>query len=311
MTLIWNQVGPAAREAIERAAPDVEVLDIPLDPEAAPGRPADVLFARPRPDLPRAALSSIDVSWADGVPWVHSLSVGIDQYPPGLLAERVVTVPRGVWSGAVAEYVLAAILSAEKRMPWIYSGAHVPLFTLGLLRDATVGIVGFGDIGQAVARLLAPLGSNVVATRRCGERSPLAGVSIVPLDRLFAQSDHIVLTVPTTSETIGLIGDSVLAEVKPGAHLINVARGSVVDDAALLRALDDGRLSAATLDVTEPEPLPDDHPLRQREAVRISPHVSGAARGLEHRAFEAFTDNVRRFLSREPLQGVADIDKGY
>src|SRR5205823_6050030 len=128
---------------------------------------------------------------------------------------------------------------------------------------------------------------------------------------LLDDADHVVICAPATKDTIGLFDDAAFASLKRGAHVVNVARGAIVDHGALLAALDSGQVGRATLDVVQPEPLPDGHPLYHHHNVRISPHISWAAPTTSQRVVAGFTDNLRRYMEGARLQGVVDIDAGY
>lgn len=309
--VVWSQLGPEAGRAISAALPDVEPVEIPLAPESSPAMPSKILIARPRRDLAPDELATVDTSWASGVEWVHSISTGIDGYPPSLLAGRTVTVARGVPSVNIAEFVLAAALSAVKHIPAIWQPGTDVGRKAGKLHGATLGIVGFGTIGQAIARRALPFGMRVLAVRRTDQPSPLPEVELVPLAALLGRSDHVVLALPLTAATRRLLNAESLALLKPGAHLINVARGGHIDQEALLAALDDGRVGLATLDVTEPEPLPDGHPLLARPRVRISDHVAGYSPTVGAEILANVVENLRRHLAGEPLLGGVNPIAGY
>jgi phosphoglycerate dehydrogenase-like enzyme len=309
---VWNQAGARIGDAVRSQLPDTEVIDIALDPASLPATKAAILLAWPRRDLPAAARERVDVSWAREIRWVHSAMTGIDDYPTALLRGRLVTCSRGLAATPAAEYVLAAILSAEKHIPELWDDRLALSLPIGSLAGSTLGIVGLGEIGRAVAERALAFGMRVVATRRTNRPSPLPAVRIVELRELLSVSDHVALTLPATAQTQRLIGADALAWARPGAHIINVARGVLIDDDALLAALDDGRVRLATLDATDPEPLRADHPLRRHPRVRLSPHVSARDSGGLERLAERFALNYRRWVAdAEDLLGVVDLDAGY
>jgi phosphoglycerate dehydrogenase-like enzyme len=218
-----------------------------------------------------------------------------------------------VMSAPIAEFVFAAILAVEKQLPAMW-GPDAPVAgaaQLGTLEGATVGLVGLGSIGTAVATRALAFGMNVVAARRGEQPSGLPGVTVAPLLDVVAAADHLVLAAPATAATRNLIDAAVLNAVKPGVHIVTVARGSLIDQDALLASLYAGRVGWASLDVTEPETLPADHPLVRHPRVRISPHVSWSAPQVRPRNVERFIDNLRRYLAGEPLVGVVDAAAGY
>jgi phosphoglycerate dehydrogenase-like enzyme len=307
---VWNQAGSAIGNLVRARLPGSHVIDIPLDPSGTPAPDAEILLAWPRRDLPAAAREGVDVGWARNIRWVHSAMTGIDDYPSALLQQRLVTCSRGLAAVPAAEYVLAAILSAEKQIPavWRDNLASAPI---GTLLDRTLGIVGLGEIGNAVANRALAFGMHIVATRRTDRPSPNANVSLVTLDELLSESDHIALTLPATPATRHCINASALAQLRRGAHIVNVARGSLIDDDALLTALDDGRVGLATLDVTDPEPLPATHPFRSHPRVRLSPHVSARDPHGLGRLVDRFATNYHRYTAGQELLGLVDLKAGY
>ncbi|MEJ7933023.1 D-isomer specific 2-hydroxyacid dehydrogenase family protein [Sphingobium sp. AN558] len=274
---------------------------------------ADILLIRPSPSWREPSVPRPDL-WPGRLKWVYSASAGVDFYPDWLLDAPLVTCGRGVASEEIADYVIAAIyaqaknleaVTARSRAQWVQS-------PLGRVSGTTIGIVGFGAIGAAVARRGLALGAQVIAVRRSGAQAGVAGVQLVgDVADLVAQADHILLSVPATPQTRHLVGDALLAQVRPGAHLINVARGSVVDQDALIRALDDGRLGFATLDVTDPEPLPEGHPLYTHPKVRLTPHISSNYQQVRHRLLEKVNDDLTRFIRGEKPTDIVDPVRGY
>jgi len=173
-------------------------------------------------------------------------------------------------------------------------------------------LVGLGGIGLATAERALPFGMKVRALLRRPEPSPLEGVEMVgSLDELLPEADHLVLAAPATPRTRHLINAETLALVKPGVHLVNIARGALVDQDALRVALDDGRVAMATLDTVDPEPLPEGHWLYSHPKVRLSAHVSWASPAGMARTLEIFVDNLRRYAAGEQVLHVVDADEGY
>ena len=249
------------------------------------------------------------------VPWVHTLSAGVDRFPFGAASGKVVTCSRGASSVAMAEWVLAVMLAFEKQLPasWL---AEPPeqwnTASLGGLAGRTVGIVGLGAVGTEVARRALAFDMDVIGVRRSAAPAPLPGLTLASsLPALLAASHHVVLCAPATEATARLIDVDALASCRRGVHLVNVARGSLVDNDALLGALDDGTVAAASLDVVDPEPLPAGHPFYRHPGVRLTPHISWSGPTSLSRTMELFVDNLRRFRAGEPLHGLVDIDAGY
>jgi phosphoglycerate dehydrogenase-like enzyme len=249
------------------------------------------------------------------IAWAHVLGAGVDRFPFDALAGRPLTCSRGAASVAIAEWVLAVMLAFEKSLPeiWVDSAPeHWNIAALGSLAGKTVGLVGIGAIGTEVARRAAAFDAQVVAVRRTEAGPPLPGIEIVSgLSDLLAQSDHVVIAAPATAETRHLMDAEAFAAVKPGVHLVNIARGTLVDQDALRVALDDGRVARASLDTVDPEPLPEGHWLYSHPGVRLSPHISWSSPNTMPRTLGLFMENLERFRAGEPLAGVVDPVAGY
>jgi phosphoglycerate dehydrogenase-like enzyme len=189
--------------------------------------------------------------------------------------------------------------------------AHWGLADLGSLDGKVLGIFGFGSIGRATAAKALPFGMRVVAVRRSDAPSGVDGVEIVDLPELAAVADHLVLCAPSTPATERIIDDRVFARTKPTAHLVNVGRGTLVDQDALIRALDEDRLAFASIDVADPEPLPAGHRLYSHPKVHLSPHISWCSPSQQSRTGEILLENVRRWLAGEELHGLVDSRHRY
>jgi phosphoglycerate dehydrogenase-like enzyme len=286
---------------------------------------ADFLGA-PRPDallacwMPRAALESI---WdlVAHVPWIHSRSAGVEEVlvPELVEGDTVLTNARGVFSPALAEFTLGAILYFAKgfrRMIGSQAAGRWDPFDLEPVAGRTLGIVGYGDIGRAVAEKARAFGMRVLAVRRRPEASagdPLVD-EVVSLDRrvdLMRRADDVVVATPLTPETRGLVGRAEIAAMKPGATLINLGRGPVVDEPALIEALEARRIRGAALDVFTVEPLPAGHPFYRLENVLLSPHCADNKPGWLEESLRFFLTNLERFRRGEPLLNVVDKQRGY
>lgn len=289
------------------------VLDLaPGALTAVPGE-ASVLFVLPAP-AGQSLQAPPPPHWPARVRWVQLASVGIDYYPPWLFRGPVVTSARGTASDAIAEYALAAIFSAAKQIPqiWLGDASQWRRLSLGLVKGSVLGLYGFGSIGQALARRALALGMRVLALRRSDAPFNVDGVEAVStLEQLLARCDHLVLAAPATAATRHAINASTLAHAKPGLHLINVARGTLVDHDALLAALDAGQLALATLDVTDPEPLPAGHAFYGHPKVRLSPHISPSTGQIVPALIDKFLNNLERLRSGAPLVDVVDTARGY
>jgi len=302
---VLNELGGKIGDRIRAALPEVEVVDLgPEDPP--PDLTGDVLFGGWGPHT---------FTYAERVPWIQLSGTGVDKVPPKLFEGRVVTCARGASAVPISEFVVGAMLAFEKRFPEIWltePPEHWNFARLGGLDGRTVGIVGLGGIGTAVAARVLPFGMRVVALRRTGAASSVDGVELVAeLEDVLVQADHLVLAVPLTPRTEHLLDAEAFAKVKPGVHLVNIARGRLVDQDALRVALDDGRVAMATLDTVDPEPLPTGHWLYEHPKVRVSAHVSWASHAGIDSTVVLFVDNLRRRLAGEPLQDVVDPAEGY
>jgi phosphoglycerate dehydrogenase-like enzyme len=259
------------------------------------------------------------VRWleATNVRWFALTGTGIDKVPPAVFEGRTVTCARGASAVPISEWVLAAILAAAKRFPGVFLTEpprhwNFPTEPLAPLQGSTLGLVGLGGIGRAVAERALPFGMTVKALRRTDAPSPLPGVEIVrDLDALLEDADHLVLAAPATARTRHLLDAAAFARVRPGVHLVNIARGALVDQEALRAALDDGRVALATLDTVDPEPLPAGHWMYTHPKVQVSAHVSWYSPDMQRTAVEMFVDNLGRFLRGEPLHDVVDPVEGY
>jgi phosphoglycerate dehydrogenase-like enzyme len=273
--------------------------------------------------------------------WVHSATAGIGSmlYPEMLASDVLLTNSAGIHAPPMAETVLGMMLHfargldvavrAQAEGVW---AAHRFEEEPGVAREvagATVGIVGLGGIGREVARRARAVGMNVVAVRRRSAAETFAGSGAGAgagsmeggahevlqgpgaLAALLARSDYVLIAVPSTRETRGMIGAAELAAMRRDAVLINVARGDIVDEDALVEALRGGRLRGAALDVFREEPLPSASPLWRLPNVLITPHVSGTTDGFWPRETELITDNVGRYLGGRPLRNVVDRNAGY
>jgi len=264
--------------------------------------------------------------------WVHSATSGVERAltPAALERGLVVTNARGVFSRPIAEYVMMMILAISRRLPQLLElqreRTWQPLEGAEL-RDVTVGIVGLGSIGRAVGALASGFGCRVVAVRRRAEggegsmhgdeEQPFGPLRLdrvggpATLPELLAESDFIVLAAPLTPETEEMINAETLAMIKPGAWLINVARGRLIDERALLRALRDGELGGAVLDTFRDEPLPPMSTFYDLPNVIVTPHTAWSSGRVLDRSVELFCDNLRRFATGEPLRNVVDPSAGY
>ena len=253
--------------------------------------------------------------------WVHSRSAGLDSLLfPALVDSPVpLTNSSGVYSRSLGEFVALGVLFFAKdlhRMQRNQADGRWAPYDVDMAEGKTMGIVGYGDIGRAAARLAKGLGMHVIALRRRPEQSqgdPLVD-EVMGNDRLhelMARSDYVVVTAPLTPDTRGLVSAQAIAAMKPGAVMINVGRGAVIDEPALIDALRQQRIRGAALDVFAQEPLPDGHPMYGLDNLLLSPHCADHTLTWIDDAMVFFTDNLERFLRGEPLRNVVEKRLGY
>ncbi len=256
---------------------------------------------------------------AQHLEWIHVAAAGVDTQLFDELAESdvVVTNAKGVFDRPIAEFVLASILAVAKdvhRSHDLQTSRTWEHRETRTVAGATVLVVGTGSIGREIARLLRVVGMDVRgAGRTARESDPDFGsvVSSADLVDHVGWADHVVVVAPLTDATRNLIDASVLSAMKPTAHLVNVGRGPIVDEAALVSALESGTIAAATLDVFQTEPLPNDHPLWTTPGVAITPHMSGDVVGWTDTLARQFVDNAQRWMDGTPLMNVVDKQLGF
>lgn len=252
--------------------------------------------------------------WPFKLKWVQIASAGIDAFPDWVFEAPLVTTGRGISAEAIAEYVVAAIFGHEKQMfdgLLARSADEWTKRTLGLVSGKSVGIYGYGAIGRRAAEKLAALGMNVSAVKREPPQETGNVRFVASLEELVASVDHLVLAVPLTDATRRSVNAEIFAVAKPGLHVINICRGEVLDDDALLAAIDNGQVSAATLDVTAPEPLPVGHVFYTHPKIRLTPHISWSSEDNADRIAAKLHDNLDRFLAGEALTDVVVAGRGY
>ena len=266
-------------------------------------------------------LLSAAIPPATGARWIHSLWTGVDNVlcPEILASPLPLTNGRGVFRRPLAEWSIGAMLYFAYRMRRMVRQQQAGVweaFTTEEIQGKTLGIIGYGGIGSTTAGLARSFGMRIVALRRrpeLFEKDTLVDQSFAPsqLNELLAGSDYVLLATPLTDETRGLIGAAQIAAMKPASVLINVGRGAVVDEAALIKALDDGKIRGAALDVFAVEPLPAEHPFYRMENVLLSPHTADHVQDFIHLAVEAFLENLKRFQAGQPLMNLVDKHAGY
>ncbi len=311
-------------EAIAAAAPGSRLVSVSWE-GLADGDLSDVEVLLRGP-LPTGVFDRI-LARAPRLMWVHSATAGVERVltPTALERGLAITNARGVFSDPIAEYVLMWILAVSRRLPLLLElqreRTWQPLEGREMA-DVTVGVVGLGSIGRRVAEVALDMGARVVATRRNPDMAGPDGapdeltalIDMLPADglqQLMAQSDFVVLALPLTPETTDLVNSDLLAHAKPGSWIINIARGALVDDRALVRAVREGRLGGAVLDAFREEPLPADSELYSTPNIIVTPHTSWSSGRVLDRSIELFCENLGRFQRGEPLTNLVDPNAGY
>lgn len=259
--------------------------------------------------------------------WIHSPAAAVHQllFPELISSDVTLTNAREVHGPVVAEHVIALIFALAKKIPQAVRLQQKHIWGQELmwrarprpreLAGATLGLIGLGSIGGEVAKLASALGMRVIAAREHPEKEKPEGVQQVypasQLQSLLQQSDYIVLAVPITGSTQRLVNAQRLAQMKPDACLINVGRGVVVDEAALLATLRNHQIGGAALDVFNEEPLPPDSPLWDLENLLITPHTAGLTERLWERHYQLFSENLCRYRAGQPLLSIVGKSKGY
>jgi len=325
---------PAHRAAISSAVPGVEIVDRQCrtleEVGALVAEGCDVLLTFRMPD---------DVTErARGLKWIQLLSAGADHALAGPLKSSTipVTTASGIHATPISEYTMASMLSyahrihlairAQTRREWMRSGR----FMAGVdeISGLTLGIIGYGSIGRETARLGQAFGMKVLALKRNPAERTDPGWSPAGLgdpegriperffgpgqrEEILRESDYVSVTLPLTEHTRKFIGARELSAMKPSAYIVNIGRGEVIDEHAMVDALKAGKLGGAGLDVFEHEPLEASSPLWELENVILTPHISGANRGYMDKACQLFVENLKRFASNRPLLNVVDPKLGY
>ncbi len=269
--------------------------------------------------------------------WVQGHFAGVDQFlGHPLLRSVTLTTSSGIHAPTMAEYILMMVLAFAHRLPRMleyqqradWPQQRWALFVPQELRDATIGLVGYGSIGRETARLARAFGLRVLALKRQVDHLADDGWHLPDIgdatgeyvDQLFApdqlramlaECDYVAIAAPLTPETRGLLGAAEFQAMKREAVIINVARGGVIDEAALIDALRNQVIGGAALDVFAQEPLPADSPLWHLPNVVLSPHVSGFTPHYDERAMALFAENLRHYVAGEPLLNVVDMQRGY
>ena len=316
---LWN-VPSWFPEKLRADFPQIEVMHADSRESAEKHLPdSEILFA--------FSLRREQFRLARNLRWIHAPTAAVHQllFPELVGSDVVLTNAREVHGPVVAEHVMALIFALAKKIPqaarlqqkhlWGKSAIWDEGIRPRELAGATLGLIGLGSIGRTVARTASALGMRVIAVREHPEKDKPEGVAAVyapaEMNKLLSQSDFVVMAAPLTGETRGLINAERLAAMRSDAYLINVGRGSQVDEVALVDTLRSRRIAGAALDVFEQEPLPAESPLWDLENLLITPHTASLTEKLWQRHYEVFSGNLRRYLARQPLLFTVDKQKGY
>jgi len=252
--------------------------------------------------------------------WIQVTSAGVDRYLTEEFKQSqvILTNASGVHATPIGEFVVSLMLMFAKNSPLFFDAKQKKQWLRSpgtVLRGKTVGVVGLGSIGQEVARLCKAFRMRVIATRRSPKRRHARNVDLLlppnGLPRLLEESDYVAICLPLTKETRKLIGAAEFKMMKPSAYIINIGRGPVIDEEALIRALEEKQIAGAGLDVFTVEPLPNDSKLWDLPNAIISPHVSGGREDYEVGAIDIFCRNLKRYLGGERMINVVNKEKGY
>jgi phosphoglycerate dehydrogenase-like enzyme len=314
-----NWASMPSADTLRTALPGDRIVAVQGD-DLAPVADAEAAFGGFSAERLRAVLAG-----APKLRWVHTFSAGVDRHVPEMAKyERILlTNNSGAYDVPIAEHVIAMIFAAAKRVPehlaaqgrheWQREVPHAEV------RDATLVILGMGSIGSELARLAGGVGMRVIGIRRDASRRDPSGAApsvdrIVSPDRFIEvarEADYLAVTAALTPQTRGMVSAEVLGALKPTAWVINIARGPIVDEAALAAALKERRIGGAALDVFETEPLPVESPLWSLDNAILTPHISNSSPKVRGRSLALVTENVRRFKAGQPLLNLVDRTVGY
>lgn len=313
----------ASIEAVDPRIETVLVPEISAREQLEPAARAKLMETLARAEVVLGN-NSIAAEWVDALPnmkWLQVIQAGVDRMAEAGLLNRgyTVTTMSGLTAPAIAEWVMGVLVMLAKGMHLSVRDQSEQLWRrrfVAELGGKTVGIAGMGAVGRETARRAHAFGMQVIGSRRTappGATDPDCD-ELVPhsqLGSILERSDFVVLCVPLTPETHHLIGEAELRRMKPTASLVNIARGPVVDQRALIKALQEGWIASAAVDVTDPEPLPADNELWRQPNLIITPHISGSIENYLPKATEMFLANLRRYVAGEPLRNLVKPELGY
>ncbi len=314
MVTVLHHTRPDAMASLREQFPQVSFVPIPTTGELPADTQGEVLLST------AIGADTLVAALDRGVKWVHTIGTGVDRFPvEDVHDDQVLTCSRGASAVPIAEWTLAMMLAFEKNLPdaWITAPPEPPKrwnqADHGGLYGSTVAILGLGSIGIEVAKRALAFGMHVRGVRRRVDApSPLPGVTLVDsAAEAVAGARHVVIATPLTPSTRHLVDRELFGRFAPGAHLVNIARGGIIDQEALRVALDDGTIACASLDTVEPEPLPAGHWIYVHPQVRLSPHISWCVPSAMPLLYDMFAENLTRYLTGDPLEGVVDRAQRY
>lgn len=309
--LVALEIKEKHRAWLEAAAPEAE-FTYNENASREEVQAADVILG----NVPASLLSP-----EDKLQWLQTNSAGVDGYLNGCLPKHtVLTNATGAYGLAISEYMLAVWLELIKKLHTYRDVQHAcewkDFGNVTSVWNSTVLVMGLGDIGGEFAKRAKALGAKVIGVRRAGKDKPEYVDELIHTDKLdeyLPKADCVAITLPGTKETKGMFGADRIAKMKDGAVLLNVGRGPIVDTDALCAALESGKLSGAAVDVTDPEPLPAEHPLWKQKNAVITPHISGGYHLDEthDRIIRIMAENLAAFCAGKPLKNIVDFETGY
>ena len=314
--VIKNDIFDLPKEAeseIKKINPELELNLIDSNSDYLPLlKEAEIVFGWPKTEL---------LKKAEHLKWLHLPSAGVDRYANKELYQNrdlLLTNSSGVYGKPIAEHVFSMIMAHNRNLiDYAFDKKEKKWQRKNDIKDffnSTVGILGLGDIGSTIAKRAKAWGARVLALKRTMIETPDYVDQIylnADLDKLLKESDYLILTLPGTPETEGIIGRKELKMMKDNSFIVNIGRGSLIKQDELLEALKNNWIAGAGLDVTDPEPLPEDSELWELDNLILTPHTSGFSPSNDQRRFEIFKDNLQSYLQNQKLNNLVDFELKY
>jgi phosphoglycerate dehydrogenase-like enzyme len=311
--VVWSAFSTSP-EMVTARFPDDRIFAIADEKGLAAAADAEVAFSGNNPRRVRKLLDA-----TPKLRWYHTVSAGVENMPLPELAQRgiVLTNNSGSYDIQIAEHLMAFVFAASRQLHRyrdLQRTSEWKELQHQELRDATIVVYGMGSIGGEIARLASAVGMRVIGVRRRAGPSEAGVDRVVAADRLAAvvgEADYLAVAAPLTSATRGAISREVISRMKPTAWIMNIGRGAIIDEPAMVEALQAKTIAGAALDVFTTEPLPKESPLWAFENVIITPHHSGSSPRASERTLKLFAENLRRYKAGEPLINRVDFEAGY